>query len=153
MEIGSVASFISIAIAVLVALAGTFRFIATQVESLRREIDSAEKNAQLIADKAAEAEARQRHQANNGMQIVVTKLEQDIRTLQREAVRHEQLTSLETRLQGGLNKIEVKVDKLAESATEIVSIRTQLTIVNGRLERISDRLDESHGVTKNTRAL
>lgn len=151
MELGSITSLVSVTLAMLLALLGGFRYVTAQVESLRREITGVEKSALLMSEKAGEAEARQRHQANNSMQIIITKLEQDIRTLQREAVRHEQLASLETRLQGGLNKIETKVDKLAESATEIVSIRTQLTIVNGRLERISDRLDESHGITKNTR--
>jgi hypothetical protein len=70
-------------------------------------------------------------------------MEQDIRTIQREAVRHEQLSSLENRLQGGLAKIEVKVDKLAENAAEIIAIRAQLAGVGTRVERINDRLDEA----------
>lgn len=151
MELGSVTSIVSVALAILIALAGIFRYITAQVDSIRREIDTAEKNSQLQSEKVGEAEARQRHQANNSMQVVVSKLELDIRTLQREAVRHEQLAALESRIQGALTKIETKVDKLAETAAEIVAIRTQLTIVNSRLERISDRLDEQHGIAKNTR--
>jgi vacuolar-type H+-ATPase subunit D/Vma8 len=143
MEIGSVSSIISVTLAILVTLFGTFRYITAQVDSLRREIDTAEKNAQLQAEKVGEAEARQRHQANNTMQILTTKMEQDIRTIQREAVRHEQLSSLENRLQGGLAKIEVKVDKLAENAAEIIAIRAQLAGVGTRVERINDRLDEA----------
>lgn len=151
MEIGSVTSIVSVSLALLVTLFGVFRYITAQVDSIRREIDTAEKNSQLQAEKVGEAEARQRHQANNNMQVILTKLEQDIRTLQREAVRHEQLAALENRLQGALSKIEVKVDKLSETAGEIVAIRSQLVAVNSRLERISDRLDENHGVAKNTR--
>jgi chromosome segregation ATPase len=151
MELGSVASIVSVSLALLVSLAGIFRYITAQVDSLRREIDIAEKNSQLQSEKVGEGEARQRHQANNSLQVILAKLEQDIRTLQREAVRHEQLAALENRIQGALNKIEVKVDKLAETAAEIVAIRSQLTTVNSRLERISDRLDEQHGVAKNTR--
>lgn len=151
MEFGNVTSLASVTLATLVAFLGAFRYITAQSEALRREIAAVEKTAQLMADKASEAEARQRHTANNNIQVLIGKLEADIRTLQRETVRQEQMDALESRLQGVLNKIEIKVDKLAETANEIVAIRTTLSIVNGRLERISDRLDEQHGVAKNTR--
>lgn len=151
-EVGNLASIASVSLAFLLAIVGGFRYVTAQVDSLRREIAAVEKNAQLFAEKAAETESKQRHSANNATQVFIAKIEGDIRTLQRETVRQEQMDALETRLSSALAKIEVKVDKLAETAAEIVAIRTHLVSVNSRLERISDRLDEQHGVMKNTRA-
>lgn len=151
-EVGNLASIASVSLAFLLAIIGGFRYITAQVESIRREITAVEKNAQLFAEKAAETESKQRHNANNAVQVFIAKIESDIRTLQRETVRQEQMDALENRLSNALAKIEIKVDKLAETAAEIVAIRTQLVTVNNRLERISDRLDEQHGIAKNTRA-
>lgn len=152
MEMGSVTSLVSVTLALLVAMFGAFRYVAAMAESLRKEIAAAEKTATLVAEKAGEAEARQRHQANNNMQTIIAKLESDLRQVQREGVRHEQMAALETRIQGALTKIETKVDKLTEVTAEIGNLRTTLQSLNNRLERISDRLDEQHGVLKNTRA-
>lgn len=151
MEVGSITSLVSVSLGLLLAILGGFRYVTAQVESLRREITAVEKQAQLYADKIGEAESRQRHSANNTSQILIAKLENEVRTLSREAVRQEQMDALEQRLSSALAKIEVKVDRLAETSSEIVAIKAVLTTVNARLERISDRLDEQHGVAKNTR--
>jgi hypothetical protein len=150
-EVGNLASIASVSLAFLLAIVGGFRYVTAQVDSLRREILAVEKNAQLFAEKSAETEARQRHSATNSMQVFLTKMESEVRTLQREAVRQDQMDALENRLSSALSKIEIKVDKLSENAAEIVAIKTVLTVVNSRLERISDRLDEAGGVNKNTR--
>lgn len=152
MEVGSVTSLVSVTLAMLIALLGGFRYITAMAEALRREITAVKESALLMAEKAGEAEARQRHQANNNMQGIIAKLESDLRTVQREGVRQEQMNALETRIQGALTKIETKVDKLTEATAEISNLRTTLQSLNNRLERISDRLDEQHGVMKNTRA-
>lgn len=152
MEVGSISSVASVALACLLALLGGFRYVTAQVEALRREIAGVEKNAQLFAEKAAETESRQRHSANNTVQVLVAKLEHDIRGLQRESVRQEQMEALEARLQSGLSKIETKVDKLAETTIKVVAMEQLLNTLANRLERISDRLDEQGGVMKNTRA-
>lgn len=151
MEIGSLTSIISVGLGFVLAILGGFRYVSAQVESIRREIAAVEKTAQLFAEKVAEGEAKQRHSANNQAQMFIAKIEADLRTLQREAVRQDQMDALEARLSSALTKIEVKVDKLAETASEITAIKTVLTVVNNRLERISDRLDEAGGVSKNTR--
>ena len=152
MEIGSLTSVVSVGMGFVIAILGGFRYVTAQIESVRREITAVEKTAQLFAEKVAETEAKQRHTAANSAQMYLAKLEGELRTLQREAVRQEQMDALEQRLSNALTKIEVKVDKLAETASEITAIKTVLTVVNSRLERISDRLDEDRGVAKNTRA-
>lgn len=151
MELGSIATVITVSLAVLGAIAGVFRFISTQVDSLRREILSVQQNGQLLVEKATESESRQRHSLANVIQVAQTKMELEIRSIQKETVRHEQMDALEIRLNTSLAKIEAKLEKLTEATAELISIRTQLGSVNSRLERISDRLDEQHGVAKNTR--
>lgn len=151
MEIGSVTSLVSASLAVLVAFFGGFRFVVAQGDALRREIAAAQREAALQVEKLSESEAKQRHTANNNTQALLSKLEIDIRTLQREAVRHEQMQALENRLNGALSKIEIKVDRLSESLSEIVAIKAQMTTVLATLSRISDRLDEDGGVRRNTR--
>lgn len=151
MEFGSVTSLITTSLALLLALLAGFRYITAQDDGLRREIDAAKKEAALLVEKAAESEAKQRHSSSNAIQVFLGKLESDLRTLQREAVRHEQMQALESRLNGGLNKIEMKVDRMAEGMTEIVAIRTKLDAVLVAMSRVSDRFDDEGGVRRNTR--
>ncbi len=141
MEPQNYISMASVALAALMALFGGFRYVTAQVEGLRREIVSAEEKARLLIDKAQESEAKQRHASNNNIATLMAKMEGDIRTLQRETVRHEQMNSLEARMQASLAKIEAKVDKLAETAGEIVAIKQQLGQVNHRLERLLERME------------
>lgn len=149
MEIGNLSSIISVALAVLVAIVGSFRYITAQVESIRREMTQQAEGARLYADKVGEAEARQRHSVSNATQIITAKLESELRTLQREAVRQEQMDALEGRIQSALSKIETKVDKLADAVSEITAIKMTVTTMAARMERIADRLDEQSG--KSTR--
>lgn len=153
MEFGSFTSLLSVSLAALIAFVGGFRYVTAQAEALRREILSAQENARLLVDKASESEAKQRHAAANTMQLLIAKVETELRTLQREAVRHEQMNALEARLNTSLSKIEGKVDRLAESVQEIIAIRTKLDSVLSTMTRISDRLDEAGGVQKNTRVV
>lgn len=151
MEIGSVTSLITSSLGLLLALLGGFRYITAQDDSLRREIEAAKKEAALLVEKAAESEAKQRHSASNAAQIFLSKIELELRTLQREAVRHEQMQALEQRLNGALSKIEMKVDRMAEGMGEIIAIRTKLDAVLVAMSRINDKLDDDDGVRRNTR--
>ena len=143
MEPQNYISMASVALAALMALFGGFRYVTAQVEGLRREILSSEEKARLLIDKASESEAKQRHAANNNIATVTAKIESDIRTLQRETVRHEQMNALEQRITVNLAKIEGKVDKLAETAGEIVAIKQQLGQVTGRLDKLLDRIENA----------
>lgn len=151
MEIGSITSLVSVSLACLIAFLGGFRYVTAQAEALRREIAAAQKEAALLVDKAAESEAKQRHAGANAAQVFLAKLENELRTLQREAVRHEQMQALEQRLNGALGKIEMKVDRMAEGMTEIVAIRTKLDAVLVAMSRINDKLDDEDGVRRNSR--
>jgi hypothetical protein len=162
MEIGSVTSLVMVCISILSAFWAGFRFVSNgdeairreigiQSDTLRREIASVQKEAALLIDKVGESEAKQRHATANNMQAVTAKLEMELRQLQREAVRLEQMQAVENRLNGALGKIEIKVDRLAESLTEIAAIKTQMAAVLTAMTRISDRLDEDNGVRRNTR--
>jgi phosphoketolase len=151
MDIGNVASLISVSLAVLLAFFGGFRFIVAQGEALRREIGSVSKEAALLVDKLAESEAKQRHSANNYIQTLLAKLELEFRQLQREAVRLEQMQAVEQRLNGALGKIEVKVDRLSDSLAVIEAMKAQMQTILSTMSRISDRLDEDSGVRRNTR--
>ena len=138
-------SLASVALAALIALLGGFRYITAQVESLRREITSSEEKARLQVEKAVEGEAKNRLGGDNAISVSVTALQQDMRQIQREAVRHEQMDQLEGRMHNSLSKIEGKVDKLAENAGEITAIKQSLAMINSRLERLVDRLDPGKG--------
>lgn len=153
MEFGSFTSLLSVSLAALIAFVGGFRYMTAQADALRREIASAQDQARLLVEKAAESEAKQRHAAANTIQLMLAKTESELRVLQREAVRHEQMDALEARLNSSLNKIEGKVDRLGDSVQEIIAIRTKLDSVLTTMARISDRLDEQNGVQKNTRVV
>lgn len=142
-EITTITSVITASLAVLLALVGSFRYLTAIVESVKREISIGEKNASLMAEKAAEGEARQRLAATTTLNIQLAKIESDVRVLQRESVRQEQFSALENRLQTALTKIETKVDKLGDATSKIGSIETILMALSSRMERITDRIDEA----------
>lgn len=141
MEAQQYISMASVALAALMALFGGFRYVTAQVEGLRREIVSAEEKARLLIDKAIEHESKQRHASNNNVQIITSKIENEIRQIQRETVRHEQMDALEARVTNALSKIEAKVDRLAETAGEIAAIKQNLAQVTVRLDKLLDRLE------------
>jgi cell division protein FtsX len=132
-EWGSVASLISVAITLLLTLFGAFRFVTAMADTLRKEIDAAKENSRLIAEKGDEAEARHRHAMANQLQQLVGKMDADIRQLQRETVRQEQLNSLESRIGNSLGKIEAKVDKFSEMAAELHGVKAMLARLDRRL--------------------
>lgn len=141
MEPQNYISMASVALAALVALFGGFRFVTAQVESLRREIASAEEKARLLVEKAAESESKQRHTLANTVQSTLASIQLEMRALQREAVRHEQMEALESRLNASLTKIETKVDRLAETAGKIVMLEQALSTLTGRIEKVADKLE------------
>lgn len=162
MEIGSLASVVSAFLGFLATLWTVYRYISNsddalrrdmsvQTDTLRREIAAANKEAVLLIDKMAESEAKQRHAMANQTQATLIKLETDLRTLQREAVRTEQMQAVENRLNGALGKIEVKVDRLSDSLAVIEAMKTQMQTILATMSRISDRLDEDNGIRRNTR--
>lgn len=136
-------SMASVALAALMALFGGFRYVTAQVEGLRREIGAAEEKSRLLVEKQAESMSKQVHQYANSAQTVSATLQTELRALQQTAVRHEQMDALESRLNTSLSKIEVKVDRLAETAGEIVAIKVQLQTTNSQLERLITRLENA----------
>lgn len=143
-EWGSVSSLVSVALAMLLALLGAFRYVTAMAESLRREIAAAKEEARLIAEKGDEAEARQRHSMANNMQTITTKMEGEVRALARESVRQEQLNALEGRIGQALAKIEGKLDRVAESNAEVGAIKVTLSALVVQVERLDKKLDDVH---------
>lgn len=142
MEIGSLSSIVSVALAMLLALFGAFRYVTAQGEALRREIGSASEKATLLVDKLSESEGKRRHDLANQMQSTYAKLEVDMRSLQRDAVTQQQINALEARVGTTLSKIEQKVDRLGETSAEIAAMRITLQTLAQQIDRMSRRLDK-----------
>lgn len=151
-DLSGITAIVSATLALLAFVIGGFRYMTAGFDAIRREIVAVKDNAQLVADKVGESEAKQRHSQYNAAQALIGRVESDVRTLQREAVSQEQLVAVEARLTVSVGKVESKVDKIVEQVGEITALRTVLSQVTERLGRISDRLDETHGVARNTRA-
>jgi peptidoglycan hydrolase CwlO-like protein len=128
----------------LLALLGAFRYVTAMADALRREIAAVKEESRLFAEKVGEGEARQRHSMANTIQTLVAKQEADIRQLQREAVRQEQLNALEGRLGQALSKIEAKLDRVTETAAEVGAMKVTLAAVTVQLDRLDKKLDDVH---------
>lgn len=130
----------SFAFTLISGLVGAFRYISVQVETIRREMETRGEAARLYSDKSTEKEAKARHDVANASQAAIATLTVEMRQLQREAVRHDQMKASEERMLSLLNKIEAKVDRLAETSAEISVIKVSLSAIATRLDDMNKRL-------------
>src|SRR6478735_4683269 len=123
----------------LLLLLGCLRYVTAQTVSIRREIEAAEKGVRTYADGVGMAESSARQAMAVQVQQVVSKLEADLRVLQRDAVRQDQMEASERRLHTSIGKLEAKVDKLADATNEMIAMKQTLGMILTRMERVSDK--------------
>lgn len=131
-----------VAIAGVLMLFGCLRYTTAQVVSIRREIESADKGVRAYADAVGKNETAERQAMATQVQAVVNKLETDLRVLQRDAVRQDQMEASERRLHTSIGKLEAKVDKLADATNEMISMKQTLNLILTRMERVSDKMEK-----------
>lgn len=141
MEAQQYISLGSFAFTVLVALFGAFRYITVQVDTVRREIGTTAENLKLLLEKEAEKQSKARHDSNNAAQVAIASVASEVKQLQRETVRQDQMKASEDRMLNLLNKIENKVDKLADGFAKMATFEATLTATMVRLDKIATRFN------------
>ena len=134
MELQQIISLASLAFTIFVGLIGGFRFIHVQVDTLRREIASSYEKAELLIGKEREANSKARHDLANSIQSAYSTLAVEVKQLQRESVRHDQMKSSEDRMNTQLSKIEAKLDRMSEGLTELAALRMAVTGLVARMD-------------------
>jgi hypothetical protein len=91
----------------------------------------------------AEVEMRSRNAMIGNVSTVAKKIEIDLERLKREAVRREEMASLESRMNAILMKIETKLDHLVEKLGDWRGLEAQIKVTGERIEGISKRLERN----------
>jgi hypothetical protein len=124
-----------------------FRFLASGTEAVRAEMGEelrvVRNEQELRVSKMVEAEMRSRNAMIGNVTAVTKKIEGDLERLKREAVRREEVASLETRMNAILMKIETKLDYLVEKLGDWRGLEAQIKLTGERLDGISKRLERS----------
>ncbi len=124
-----------------------FRFVAAGTESVRADVFEQIRIARVESDQritqVAEVEMRSRNAMIGNVSTVAKKIEIDLERLKREAVRREEMASLESRMNAILMKIETKLDHLVEKLGDWRGLEAQIKVTGERIEGISKRLERN----------
>jgi hypothetical protein len=75
--------------------------------------------------RASESEAKRRHDASNAIQVIITKLDSDIRAFAREATPRSEVVQIETRMANNMQKLESRLEKLDEKLSVLPELKAQ----------------------------
>ncbi len=147
MDVATWATLVGVGTTLLGVFFAFFRFITAGTEAVRTELGEqlrvARGETEQRISKVAEAEMRARNAVVGSVSATTKKIEVDLERVKREAVRREEMASLETRMNTILMKIETKLDHLVEKFGDWRGLEAQIKMTGERLDGISKRLERN----------
>lgn len=127
-------AFVALLFTAGAALAALFRLVNTASESVRKELLTELDRRDAMNSKA-------RHDGNNRITTDMLKLEANLSTLQREAVRREDLQAIEARLAQAIARLDGKMDLVTDKLANFAALERQVQSMDQRLGHAIRRLE------------
>jgi uncharacterized protein YicC (UPF0701 family) len=136
----------SLVIAILTALGGAWalvRYFQGRIERVTEHTESLIKGCESLIGISEERQSKLRHDAMNDVHLRLAKLDMALEQLRREAVRREEMNQLEARFGSRLEKIETRLEKMAEMLPMIVERLDGLKHANQQILERNRRVDDA----------
>lgn len=134
-------AFIGQVIAVGAVLWGLWKSVAAAADKQAPVIAAVRAELYAKIDAEVAQASKSRHDMANSLQAQLSRIEQDVERLKREAVSKADLTAIENRLSTMFAKVEGKVDALNDRLLPLLALEKQVQSIDNRLAEALRRIE------------
>lgn len=139
-------------LSLIAVMVGIFGFRATQAKALKDDLSGVEQRSiaglkhledkvGLMVKSASDVESKARHDLAGTVSREVARLDVQMRQLDRDAARKEEMHAVERRMTESLSKLEAKIDRLTDGMSKMAAFDGNVRQLTEKLGWLAERIE------------